>query len=85
MNDAGREWLIDRFREQAKESGVFVTAKRWRKQGMPIEVALAVCGNALRDHSMRSFWNHEGIFFRPVTSEEARTLDGLRSALRRLA
>lgn len=45
---AGHVWLVTNFRQQATDWGVFVAAKRWRKQGMPIDVALAVCRDAMR-------------------------------------
>ena len=41
-------WFISKYRLQAAKTGVQSTARAMRKQGIPIEVALAVlCGQAL--------------------------------------
>lgn len=36
------QWFVDNYRRRARESGVQVAARQMRKQGIPLDVALAV-------------------------------------------
>jgi hypothetical protein len=47
MNYAGHAFLVQKFRADAEVSGVRQAAKRWRKQGAPLSVILAVMRDAL--------------------------------------
>jgi hypothetical protein len=37
-------WLIDKARHQAAERGTFIAAQNLRKQGVPVEMAVAILG-----------------------------------------
>ena len=36
------QWFIDHYRARAAESGIYAAARQLRKQGVPIDVALAI-------------------------------------------
>lgn len=36
------DWLLTKFRRQCQDSGVFSAARNLRKQGVPLEVTLAM-------------------------------------------
>ena len=42
------EWLCAKFRRDTSVSGVRTAAARWKKQGLPLDMALALCRDALR-------------------------------------
>ena len=65
MSQQAGAWLADKFARDAAVSGIFHAIRRWKKQGMPLPLALALTRDMMAGRRMAVTTTDDGFEFLP--------------------